>query len=85
MRITNNLEKKTSSDNHWRVQLVCKKIQPHRYLELEFYHWNESSFITTFLTILAVTEILCSFSLILEEKTDKLIRKSSRLEFLKNF
>ena len=39
----------------------------------------------TFLTILAVTEILCSVRLVVEEKTGKEIPKSSRLEFLKKF
>ena len=37
----------------------------------------------TFLTILEVTEILCSFKL--ERKTAKEILESSRLEFLKKF
>ena len=36
----------------------------------------------TFLTILAVTEILCSFRLVLEGKVGKGIPESSRLEFL---
>ena len=36
----------------------------------------------TFLTILGVTEILCSFILVLEGKTGKEIPESSRLEFL---
>ena len=39
----------------------------------------------TFLTILAVTEILCSFRLVLEGKTDKEIPESPRLEFLESF
>ena len=39
----------------------------------------------TFLTILTVTEILCSFGLVLERKTGKEIPKSSRLEFLEKF
>ena len=39
----------------------------------------------TFLTILGVTEILCSFKLVLEGKTDKEIPESSRLEFPKKF
>ena len=39
----------------------------------------------TFLTILGVTEILCSFRLVLEGKTGKEIPKSSRLEFLEKF
>ena len=36
----------------------------------------------TFLTIVGVTEILCSFRLVLEGKTGKEIPDSSRLEFL---
>ena len=39
----------------------------------------------TFLTILGVTEILCSFRLVLEGKTGKEIPESSRLEFLDKF
>ena len=39
----------------------------------------------TFLTILGVTEILCSFRLVLEGKTGKEIPDSSRLEFLEKF
>ena len=39
----------------------------------------------TFLTILEVTEILCSFKLVLEWKTGKEIPESSRLEFLEKF
>ena len=40
--------------------------------------------ITTFLTILGVTEI-CSFKLVLEGKTGKEIPESSRLEFIEKF
>ena len=36
----------------------------------------------TFVTILGVTEVLCSFRLILEGKTGKEIPESSGLEFL---
>ena len=39
----------------------------------------------TFLTILGVTEILCSFRLILEGKAAKEIPQLSRLEFLVKF
>ena len=39
----------------------------------------------TFLTILGVTEILCSFKLALVEKTGKETTESSRLEFLEKF
>ena len=38
----------------------------------------------TFLTILGVTKILCSFRLVLEGKLGKEISESSRLEFLGN-
>ena len=47
--------------------------------------FDESRFNMTFLTILGVIEILCSFRLVLEGKTGKEIPESSRLEFLENF
>ena len=39
----------------------------------------------TFLTILGVTETICSFRLVLEGKTGKEIPESSRIEFLEKF
>ena len=39
----------------------------------------------SFLTIFGVTEILCSFKLVLERKTGKEIPESSRLVFLEKF
>ena len=39
----------------------------------------------TFLAIFGVTEILCSFKLVIEGKTGNKIPKSSRLEFLEKF
>ena len=39
----------------------------------------------TFLTILGVTEILCSVKLVLEGKIAKEIPESSRLEFIETF
>ena len=39
----------------------------------------------TFLTILEVTEILCSFKLVLQRKTGKEIPESSQLKFLEKF
>ena len=39
----------------------------------------------TFLTILGVTEILCSFRLVLEGKTAKEMPESSKFEFLEKF
>ena len=44
--------------------------------------FDESRFVMTFLTILGVTEILCSIRLVLVRKTAKEIPESSRLEFL---
>ena len=41
--------------------------------------FDESRFTMTFLTILGVMEILCSFRLVLEEKTSKEIPESSRV------
>ena len=38
-----------------------------------------------FVTVLRVTEILCSFRLVLEGKTGEEIPESSRLEFLEKF
>ena len=46
---------------------------------------DKSRFIMIFLTILEVTEVLCSFILVLEGKTGKEIPESSRLEFLEKF
>ena len=43
--------------------------------------FDESRFVMTFLTILEVTEILCSFRSVLEGKLSKEIPESSRLEF----
>ena len=45
--------------------------------------FDESRFVMTFLTILGVNEILCTFRLVLEKKTG--ISESSRLEFLEVF
>ena len=44
--------------------------------------FDKSWFIMTFLTILGVIEILCSFRLVIEGKTGKEKPQSSRLEFL---
>ena len=47
--------------------------------------FDKSRLIATFLTILGVTEILCSLKLVLDRKTGKEIPESSRLEFLESF
>ena len=71
------------------------KLQVHRSLEspLEYNQdqiksntiIDESRLTLTFLTILGVIEILCSFRLVLEGKTGKETPESSRLEFLEVF
>ena len=47
--------------------------------------FDESRFIMTFLTILGVTEIICSLRLVLERKIGKEKPESSRLEFSEKF
>ena len=47
--------------------------------------FDESRLVMTFLIILGVMEILCSFRLVLEGKTGKEIPGSSRFEFLEKF
>ena len=47
--------------------------------------FDESRFVMTFLTILGVIEILCSFRLVLKGKSVKKIPDSLRLEFLEKF
>ena len=47
--------------------------------------FDESRLVMTFLASRVVTEILCSFGLVLEEKTGKEISESSRLELLEKF
>ena len=47
--------------------------------------FDKSGLIMAFLTILGLTEILCSFRLVVEGETGKEIPESSRLEFLEKF
>ena len=47
--------------------------------------FDESRFVMTFLTILGVKQILCSFRLVREGKKAKEVAESSRLEFLRKF
>ena len=42
--------------------------------------FDESRFVMTFLTILGVTEILCSFRLVLEEKNGKQVKRYLSLQ-----
>ena len=67
------------------------KVQVHSSLEqpLEYNQdhdaTDKSRLVMTFVTILGVTKILCSFGLVFEEKTVKKIPESSRLQFLEKF
>ena len=64
------------------------KVRAHSSLELPPSGpnaFNESGFVLTFLTILGVQEILCSFRLVLEGIMGKKIPESTRLEFLEKF
>ena len=47
--------------------------------------FGESRFFMTFLTIVGVMDILCSFRLVLERKSGKEIPESSRFEFFEKF
>ena len=64
------------------------EVQDHRYSELPLKHksepdtFDESRLVMTFLTYLGVTEIVCSFRLVLQGKAGKEIPQSSRLELL---
>ena len=86
MKPSKNLENKTLSDA-FRAQLVCKKVQAHSF---RITPGIQSGLLTnqgvmTFLNILGVTEILCSFRLVPEGKTGKEIPESLKLEFLEKF
>ena len=63
------------------------KVQVQNSLEIESgpNAFDKSRFTMTFLTILGVKEILCSFRLGLEGKTGKVTPDSPRLEFLEKF
>ena len=91
MRPSNNLENKTLSR-----QLLESLASMYESSGSQFFRTNtgiqsgpdafeESRFIMTFLTILGVMDILCSFRLVLEGKTGKEIPESSRFEFLEKF
>ena len=47
--------------------------------------FDESRLVITFLTTLGITEILCSFRLVLEKKAGKETLESSRLELLEKY
>ena len=72
MKPSNNLENRTLSDTTTGIWSGPDAL-------------DKSKFIMTFLTILGVTEIVCSFRLVLEGKTGKEIPESSRLESLQKF
>ena len=75
MRPSNNLENETASDTYWIVQLVCIKIQAHSSIEPPPEYYQDqmplTKFVMNLFTILGVTEILCSFKLVLEHSSRK--------------
>ena len=81
-----NLENKIILDTYWRVQLICMEDQTHSSLEPTLvYNQTQTPLINqvmNFLTILRVTEILCSFRLVQEGKAGRRIPETSKLEFL---
>ena len=90
MRPSNNLEKGSLR------QILKNSTRMYERSESQFFRtftgiesgpgvFDETRFIMTFLTILAVTEISCSWRLVLEEETGKVIAEPSRLEFLEKF
>ena len=80
MRPFNNLENKTLSDTSGsQFFRTTTGIQSGPYV------FDESRFVMTFLTILGVMEILCTFRLVLEGKTGKEIPELSRFEFFEKF
>ena len=90
MRPPNNLENKTPSDTLESSASMNESSGSQFFrtttgIQSEPDAFDKSRFVMTFLTILEVMEILCSFRLVLEGKTGKEIPESSRLEFLKKF
>ena len=90
MRPSNNLENNTPSD------ILKSSASMYESSGSQFFRtttgiqsgmdaFDESRFIMTFLIILGVTEILCSFILVLEGKRGKEMPQSLRLGFLQKF
>ena len=80
---SSNLENKTPSDSI--DELSYEFFRTTIGIQSRPDAFDKSRFIMTFLTILGVTDILCSFSLVLEGKTGKKLPDSSKLEFLEKF
>ena len=89
MRPSNNLENKALSDTYWRFNMYeslgSQFFTTTTGIQSGLDAFDESRFVMTFLTTLRVTEILCSFWLVLEGKIGKEIPESLRLEFLEKF
>ena len=90
MRPCNNLENKTFSDILKSLASIYESSGSQFYrtttgIQSGQDKFDESRFVVTFLTILGVMEILCSFRLVLEGKASKEIPEPSRLEVLEIF
>ena len=90
MRPFKNLENKTLSDTLKSLASLYESSDPQFFKTTTGIQsgpdaFNESRFIMTFLAILGVIEIVCSFRLALEGRIGKEIPESSRLEFFQKF
>ena len=86
MRPCNNLENKSLSGTANMYESSGSQFfRTTTGIQSGLHAFDESRFDMTFLTILGVMEISCSFRLVLEGKTGKEIPKSSRLELLEKF
>ena len=90
MRPSNNLESQTLSDTLKSLASMYESSGSQFFRTTTGIQsgpdaFDETRFVMTFLTILGVVEILCSFRLVLEGKAGKEIPESSRLEFLEKF
>ena len=65
-----------------KVQAQRSLKPPLEYNQNQLDAFDESRFVLIFITMLGVTETLCSSRLVPEEKTGKEITESSKLEFL---
>ena len=87
MRPSNNLQNKTSSESSASIyeSSGSQFFKTTTGINSGPDAFDKSRFVMTFLNILAVTEILCSFRLVLDGKIGKEIHELSRLEFAENF
>ena len=72
----------------WKARLLNKTPQFSRTtigIQLGSHAFDKLRFVMTLLTIVGITELICSFKLVLEGKAGKEIPQPSRLDFLEKF